>query len=179
MAKRVKFRVRCLTEDDWVSTGFINSGSVPTECPNHSSHSIADTLTTIIEEEVIDTSDSITGDHYMVSDDVQSTTSTTYQNKLTFTALDLEEGNYKINFYAESGSSSTKTGVEIQCTVGGVEIGYNGYIPKNKDYEYMSFSGFGILNLSGDVEIKINWRRGDKSGTVKCRNARVEIIRVI
>ena len=118
-------------------------------------------------------------DYFTISDDEEWTTSKNYQNKATLTLINVLKSEYKINFYSELGKSSDKGGAVIQCTVNDIEIASMELKPKDKKHPFLTFGGFDIRELSGDIDIKINWKKGEgKDGTSKCRRARIEIIKL-
>jgi hypothetical protein len=181
MGRKAKYRIRCNTENKWIYSEFLED--LPTECPNDSGHTINSNLTVLSEYESLNIEDFIEDGAipYVVSDEEHTTTSNNYQEKVVLSLTSLPTSRYKVTFYSEFSQTNDKGGAEIQCTIGGEEIAQAGMEPEDKKVDYETFSGFTILELTGDVDIKINWRKSDHAnqGTANCRRARIELTKVI
>lgn len=181
MGRKAKYRLRCTTEDTWVNTDYIEDK--PTVCPNDSNHDVLEDSITIYGYESLDIADFIEeGEiNYVVNDVEQRTTSTTYQEKVVLNLTNLPSTRYKIVFYSEVTQTHNGGGVQIQCTVNGEEIAQFGMEPDDKNVDYETFSGFTVMDLSGNVEIKINWKKSSHSsqGTAVCRRGRIEVTKAL
>ena len=114
------------------------------------------------------------------SDGTSTTTSTSYQNKVTLTTGVLPSGKYKVSYYAEYRNNNNGGGVEVEIDVGGTVIAHGGMEPDDKNVDYHSIGGFKISTLNGAQTIRIRYRRSSHSGlgTAECRRARIEIYRI-
>ena len=105
----------------------------------------------------------------------QTTTSTTFLQKVNLTTTSLPAGTYRIGFMAELGNNSVSNFVEVRCQLNNItDIGFSVIEPKD-GANYYSFSGFSSQVLSGINTIDIDFRAN--TNTAKIRNARIEIFR--
>ncbi len=127
-----------------------------------------------------DVSTSVFGDEYEYSsDEVESTTtSTTFQNKLTLITAALPAGDYHISWYCEINNSVAQQNTAARARINGVEVGFfeRSSITANS---YIAFSGIRKETLTNaahtlDIEFK-----NSAGGTAKIRRTRIEIYRII
>jgi len=107
-----------------------------------------------------------------------STSSTSFQNKLTLTTLVIPAGDYRgeITFEVTNGSGDKPVVTEV--TLDGVSFNESFYAPKFED-EYIMKTSFSNQTLTNAThEIKVNFRSTSEGGTAKIRNTRIEIFRV-
>ena len=123
---------------------------------------------------------SIFGTQYQFeADETESTTtSTTFQTKLTLTTPVLPAGNYRGAATYEVTNDSGDKPVITQTTLDGVEYGQSSFAPKFED-EYIIKSSFAVQALDNDThELVLSFRSTSEGGTAKIRRARLEIFRV-
>lgn len=111
------------------------------------------------------------------SDGESTTTSSTYQTKLSHTTAALAAGNYKISFYFELKNSTNESAAQALVEVGSTEIANPYVYTKDDTSTYWSCGGYRFLNLSGAQTITIKYRE-QSGGTARIRKARIEIFRV-
>ena len=123
---------------------------------------------------------SIFGTQYQFESDesTSSTSSTSFQNKLTLTTPVIPEGNYRGEATFEVTNSSGDKPVVTEVTLDGVSFSESFYAPKFED-EYIMKTSFAVYALTNDIhELKINFRRTSEGGTAKIRKAMIELFRV-
>lgn len=114
---------------------------------------------------------------------VDSTTSTTFVTKLSGTTLELGQGRYVINWYAELTNSGNNNlnefRVEFKKTTSptfmeACELEL--LIPRNEAFNIMS--GFRVFDIVGEdtIDFRMQYRRID--GTARIRNANLYIFRI-
>ena len=110
---------------------------------------------------------------YAVSEAESSTTSTTYTQKVTYSAS-LIGGTYYISWYAEDKLSSTNADVRVRVQVDNLTTIAESLIePKSKD-SWFPFGGFWVgYLLSGTHTIDMDYAA--ESGTASIRKARISI----
>lgn len=180
MKRNAKYRIRCNTENDWVHTDFMDS--VPTQCPNDPSHIINQDSTTLEIYESLDINDYVIDSelNYALDETDETTSSQDYQEKVRLHLTDLPYSKYKIAFYAEVKETQESETVGVQCMVNDIEVAQV-EVSDNITVDYESFSGFAIVELSGTVDIKINWRQtsATSTGVAHCRRGRIEITKSV
>ncbi len=109
------------------------------------------------------------------SEGQSTTTSSTYQTKLTYNVGTLEGGiKYRIGWYCEVCNSSTSGRTEVQVAYDGTVIA-NPSVEAEDDDDWVPFCGFYYLSEDTTVtNITIKYRRMSE-GTAKIRRARLEI----
>jgi len=114
---------------------------------------------------------------YIESESEDTTSSTSFQNKVTLTTGTIPAGDYHIVWSYELRSSNSEETVKSQVLVDTVEIG--SHIVETKDgNEYRIVSGFRKMTLTNAVHtVDIEYAR-DSGGTAKIRRARIELYRV-
>lgn len=121
------------------------------------------------------------GQFYQFENDegVSSTSSTSYQNKLTLTTPTLPIGTYKISWTVEMTNNSGDKPVEVRVQLDGSSENEIFYAPKFED-EYLGWSSF----TSGDFvsatthTVDLDFSSTSEGGTARVRRARIEIFRV-
>jgi len=118
-------------------------------------------------------------EYQYISDETESTTtSTTFQNKLTLTTPLIPAGFYKADITFEVTNESGDKPVVTEITLNGDQLNESLYAPKFED-EYLLTTSFAAQNLTNDVQvIELNYRSTSEGGTAKIRNARLELFRV-
>lgn len=117
-------------------------------------------------------------EHHEVSSDTESsTTSTTNQTKATMTTSSLPNGKYRIGWFCELKSSSNKSSVEMETTMGGTVLGTGRVEPKDTN-NWEAYSGHYYDTISGVQTIDLNYSREGGNATASIRRARIEIWRI-
>jgi hypothetical protein len=116
------------------------------------------------------------------SEGQSSTTSNTYQNKLTLTTASLPSGNYRINWYYEWTHSSISDFFDAQVQVNNVTTIMN-HIQEPKQSgtsNWVSSSGFYYYSgISGVLTIDLDYRTSTATSTTSyIRRARLELWRI-
>lgn len=112
------------------------------------------------------------------SDGTSSTTSTSFQNKLTLTTPSVPAGLYRVGFFYEWNGSHGGYDVRVEVRHESTVLAYNTKAPEDSD-AYESVGGYKYVNLSGGVEdFHIKYRTQNSSGTARIRRARLELWRV-
>ena len=111
--------------------------------------------------------------HYEESEGESTTTSGSYQTKLTLTTSSLPLGQYIINWNLES--ETTDNDMNIRCRLNDTDI-IAEFERGDNDY-YQSSSGFRAFTLSGVNFVDIDFN-DDGGGTAKLRRARLSLWRV-
>jgi len=131
----------------------------------------------VVGDEVIDV---VFGSQYQFESDesVSTTSSTTFQNKLTLTTPVIPEGFYRAEVTFEVTNSSGDKPVVIEAVLDNEQFSETLYAPKFEN-EYILKTSFAAKELSHDThEIELNFRSTSEGGTAKIRKARIEIFRV-
>ena len=107
---------------------------------------------------------------------VDTTSSTTYVQKLTFTTSSLTAGDYRIDFYGEVRTSGNNIDVGVQLGVDNIEVCLSENAVRDSGL-YEARSGFVVKTLTAathklDINVKV------QSGTLTFRRLRVAITRV-
>lgn len=112
-------------------------------------------------------------------DDTESTTtSTTFQNKLTLTTPVIPAGMYRGEITFEVTNDSGDKPVVTQVTLDGTPFNESFYAPKFAD-EYIVKTTFSNQALITGVHVlEVNFRATSEGGTAKIRNTRAEVFRV-
>jgi len=124
--------------------------------------------------------DGVFGSEYQFeSDESQSSTSSTsFQNKLTLTTPVVPAGDYRGEITFEVTNDSGDKPVVTEITLDNVSFNESSYAPKFEN-EYLMKTSFSNQTLTNDThEIKVNFRSTSEGGTAKIRNVRIEIFRV-
>jgi len=113
------------------------------------------------------------------SDETQSTTSSTsFQNKVTLITPTIPAGTYRGEATFEVTNDSGDKPVVTEVTLNGISFSESFYAPKFAN-EYIVKTSFAAQELANDIhEFKINFRSTSEGGTSKIRKARIEIFRV-
>lgn len=112
---------------------------------------------------------------YQESDALSTTTSSTFQNKVTFTTTSLPSGTYRLGYTCEISNASNGVLTELQVTLGGSTVA----LPTMEaDNDFLLFGGFVHRSLSGVVTANMNYRAAT-GGTAQIRRARLELWRVV
>ena len=109
------------------------------------------------------------------SESQSTTTSTSYQTKLSYNVGILEAGvKYRIGWYCEVNNSSTSGRTQVEVAYNGTVIG-NPQIESEDSNDWVPFCGFYYLPEDTAVTtITLKYRR-QSEGTAKIRRARIEI----
>lgn len=117
-----------------------------------------------------------------VSDeDEESTTSTSWQTKVTMTLAGITEGKYRIGAYWEWQNKSPSNESVIQLVLDDTtELAYQyDEVSDASSFVWHPVTAFKYEDLSsGNHTIKINWKSSKKKKAAKIRRARIEIWRV-
>lgn len=115
---------------------------------------------------------------FEASEGESSTTSETYQNKVTLTTPSIPAGDYRISSFAEVANDSGDKPVEARVLVDSTTINTEiFYAPKFTD-AFLSIDSFNLLTLTAGVHvIEFDFRATSEGGTAKIRRARLEIFR--
>lgn len=116
-------------------------------------------------------------DIYVSSEDESSTTSTTYQDKISYTTISLPAGNYEFWYYIEH----LKIGGAIQkvrLTIDGTEYCYNS--GEASFTEYRSAKGFIRLTFATATThtVKVQFASGTSARQINVRRARLRILSI-
>lgn len=111
--------------------------------------------------------------HYGDSDAESTTTSTTFQTKVTFTTSNLPSGTYRLEWAFEASNASN--GVLSEYRVWDHTSTYANPTME-ADNDYLAFAGFKEFAASGVKTFSLEYKR--QGGTCKIRNARLSLIRV-
>ncbi len=115
---------------------------------------------------------------FEVDESESTTSSTTFQNKLTLTTPVIPAGNYRGEITFEVTNDSGDKPVVTQVTLDGTPFNESFYAPKFAD-EYIVKTSFSNQALTNDIhDIEVNFRATSEGGTAKIRNTRIEIFRV-
>lgn len=119
------------------------------------------------------------GEYQFESDEPESTTtSETFQNKVTLTTPSIPAGNYRITSHAEITNDSGDKPVVVQIVLDASLTNDFFYAPKFED-EYLPFQSFVFFALTAGVHVlEIEFAATSEGGTAKIRRARLEIFRV-
>lgn len=117
--------------------------------------------------------------HHEVSDVLlSSTTSTTYQNKLTLTTDSISSGKYRIGWVYEFTSSKSNFIAQIIID-GSTELQNPNAGSGTKINAWTSASGFDYVNLTDGIHsISINYRSSKNNKQVNIRNTKIELWRI-
>ena len=114
---------------------------------------------------------------YEASESESTTSSTTFQNKVTLTTPTIPAGFYRVEITYEVTNDSGDKPVVTQTTLDAVEFNESAYAPKFED-EYLVKTSFAAQALTNDThEIELNFRATSEGGTAKIRRARIELFR--
>jgi len=115
---------------------------------------------------------------YQASEDISSTCSLNFQNKINYTTPSLPEGEYRIFFYAEGRISNSSQEFIISGFVDNTEYcSFHGNDISQQPM--MGYSGIVKLHLTeGTHNISIKFKSSHNTKTSYIRKARVEIWRV-
>ena len=115
---------------------------------------------------------------YVADETESSTTSASFQNKLTLTTPAIPEGDYRGDITFEVTNDSGDKPVVAQVTLDGIVFNESFYAPKFAD-EYIVKTSFATQHLTNAThEIKVNFRATSEGGTAKIRKVRIDIFRV-
>jgi len=114
--------------------------------------------------------------HYAESNVQSSTTSETFQTKVTLSTSSLPAGNYRLGYSYEAANEDSKDETDCEVVMDGVVVAES-RIKGNQNYDYPSLGGFVRLTLSGIKTATIRYR-DTGSGTALIRRARLELWRV-
>jgi hypothetical protein len=116
---------------------------------------------------------------YSESASESTTTSSTFQNKLSSTTQKLPPGQYKINWYVSYTSDSTANDIEVRVQLDDTtDIGFLRYEPSDSGapQQFGIFSGFykHTLSVRGTFKVDIDFASRDNVNTVRVSQARLE-----
>lgn len=114
-------------------------------------------------------------------DDAESTTtSTTYQNKLTLTTGSVDAGDYDIQWYYETGHSSASQKCRARVFLNGATELANTIIEPKDSANYYGIGGIDRQTLAAGVQtVAIDYSVNPGStGTSKIRRARLKLFKV-
>jgi len=115
---------------------------------------------------------------YEASESESTTSSTTFQNKLTLTTPVIPSGFYRSVATFEVTNDSGDKPVVTETVLDGNQFSESFYAPKFED-EYLMKTSFAAQALTNAVHvIEINFRSTSEGGTAKIKRARVELFRV-
>lgn len=116
---------------------------------------------------------------YQESVSESTTTSSSWQDKLTFNTSSLPSGDYYVIATAELRNSSDETCAVARFTVDGTTLGENGVsYGEDSPNEFANFTAQEYLpSISGSKELKIQFRE-QSGGTARIRRAKITIWRV-
>jgi len=115
---------------------------------------------------------------YEKSEAESTTTSETFQNKVTLTTPSLPAGDYRLSWTAQITNDSGDKPVEVQITLDSNQIDFTFYAPKFED-EFFKVTGFCTETLlAGSSVLEMDFRATDEGGTAKIKGARLELFRV-
>lgn len=123
---------------------------------------------------------SVFGSEYQFeADETESTTtSTSFQNKLTLTTPVIPAGLYRAEVTFEVTNDSGDKPVVTETTLDGNQYGESFYAPKFAD-EYIVKTSFATQALSNNThELEVNFKSTSEGGTAKIKRTRIEIFRV-
>jgi len=114
------------------------------------------------------------------SEPESTTTSQTYQNKLTLNATGLTiGGRYKVEFYCEISSSTTNRSVKARVQIDGVLVAETDIENKDNDNYYPFGGNSKFTAVAASSTITIDWVKvGSNAQLARIRRARLEIYRV-
>lgn len=116
--------------------------------------------------------------NYIESDTETTTTSTTFQTKLTLSVKDLPIGTYRISVsYIGSGSSASYN-FESKILVNSVQAGQTHIQRITNVANYTPSARTFYRTLSGNTTIQLQWRTNNALGTARIRDAVIELWRV-
>lgn len=106
-----------------------------------------------------------------------STTSPTYQTKLTLNSSSLPSGTYRIGWYCEVMGTSSSGRTQVSVATNGTTLA-NPQVEHEDKNDWIPFTGFRYQSLSGSPSTTISWRRQGPNHMSSIRRARIEIWRV-
>ena len=113
------------------------------------------------------------------SDGYSSTTSNSFQNKLTTTLSNLPYGKYKVGWYYEWGFSSTSSSFRAMITVNSDVIAEHYQEVKDSNAaQWHNSSGFYYYTGSGNTTINLDYCASSAGQTARIQRARLEVWRV-
>ena len=108
-----------------------------------------------------------------------STTSSTYQQKIRMTTSLLPTGKYRVGWFWEWNVSNSSADAEFRVQLNDTTDITNTVIESQDSVNYHPHSGFYYLdNVSGVQNIDIDYRINSGNGTITIRKARLEIWRI-
>lgn len=137
-----------------------------------------DTSGKIVEDSGIPVT--VFGQEYQYTEDLteSSTSSTSFQNKLTMVTPTLPVGNYKISATASVTNDSGDKPVIVRATVDGVPTSESSYAPKFED-EFLFKTFFTVAALTNASHtFGIDYRSTSEGGNAKIKQTRIELFRV-
>lgn len=114
------------------------------------------------------------------NDGTVSTTSGTFQTRVSTNHSAVQGRRYKLEWYGEVQSTSTSGRTEIQIIYDGVERALVSYEAEDPN-DWVPLTGFCYLiaNSNASENLDLNWRRANTAGTSSLRRARVSITEVM
>lgn len=123
-------------------------------------------------------------EQYAASEGESSTTSATYQNKVTFTTPALEAGDYRVEWYYERSVNDEnekwlgRVQVDNTTTVHEIQVAQKKKYSDETPPVYYSESGFAVVTLTAATHtVDLDWADGNNK-TSYIRRARISIRRV-
>jgi len=165
MASEKKYRVWCVTDDQWEETGWVTQ--LPTQCPVNPEHTI-----NLNKIKTIRKFSGMSPELFISSGDtISSTTSQLYQPGGSLTTSDLE-GTYMLSWFFEVARSGGGSLIEFKVTDEDDRVTLHEsqryYI--NQAKAFVPISGFALLSFSKKPKKFVIWYRNVNSKGVILRN---------
>lgn len=116
--------------------------------------------------------------NYVQNELETTTTSTTFQTKLTLNVSNLQIGTYRISVSYTGNGSSTSYNFESRIMVGGVQLGGTHIQRITNVANYTPVARTFFKTLSGNTTIQLQWRSNNTLGTARIKDAVIELWRV-
>jgi hypothetical protein len=114
-----------------------------------------------------------------VSDGESSTTSSSFQNKVTLSTGSIPSGDYRIGYSAEIRPNSTSSDIVLQVQIDNTTTIAEAKVEGQDTATYYGYSGFYYASLtSGTHTIDLDYRAESAGTTVYIRRARLEMWKI-